>query len=294
MFRLIFFAGIAFPLLQACNPPVRLKPANVKTGLDSTYYAGVVEDAKMVDLREARYLARIKVGDLGVSLDCKYPDVLDLATAEVRRIGGNLLVLTEHTRNKSKSNCHRIKGEIYQIGSLEGLEAQIHWHSARPLLPGDLRGKVPGALLQALPPLHTEISCRIGGDYFKEAILRTETLFFTDSTYGTIDAALQNFFLRRAQLHFDLAELHARKLKSRLADLGADVTAITGQFREMTIQQKELLRQEQQSLEAEFAAGNRNTVLERWENRVKVDLTVLANFDADVVVDLRKQKNRRG
>ncbi|MBK8965488.1 MAG: hypothetical protein IPM36_02175 [Lewinellaceae bacterium] len=293
MFRLILFTGIVFSLLQACNPPVRLKPANVKTGLDSTFYAGVVEDAKQVDLREARYLAKVKIGDLGVSLDCKYPDVLDLATTEVRRIGGNLLVLTEHTRNKSKSNCHRIKGDIYQINSLEGLEAQIHWHPARPLLPGDLRGKEPGTIPQALPPLHTEISCRIGGDYFKEAILRTETIFFTDSTFGTSDAALQHFFLRRAQLHFDLAELHARKLKSRLADLGTDVTAITGQFREMTIQQKELLRQEQQSLEAEFASGNRNTVLERWANRVKADLTLFANFDADVVVDLRKQKKRR-
>ncbi|MCB0531704.1 MAG: hypothetical protein H6574_17980 [Lewinellaceae bacterium] len=294
MFRLILFAGVTFCLLQACNPPVRLKPANVKTGLDSTFYAGVVEDAKTVDLREARFLAKIKVGDLGVSLDCDYPDILDLATSEVRRIGGNLLVLQEHTRNKTKSNCHRIKGEIYQVASLEGLEPHINWNPARLLLPGDLRGKVPTSTGNGLPPLHTEISCRIGGDYFKEAILRTETLFWTDSTYRTGDAAFQEFLLRRAQLYFDLAELHARKLKSRLADLGADVTAITGQFREMTIQQKELLRREQQSLEDEFAKGSRKTVLERWENRVKADLTQLAGFGSDIVVDLRKQKKRRG
>lgn len=288
MFRLILLATCCFGLLQACNPPVRLKPSNVKTSLDSTYYAGVVENRKLVDLREAQLLARVKVGDLGVSLDCTYPDVLDYATREVRSIGGNLLVITEHTRNQSKSRCHRIKGEIYKIASLEGLEAQIHWHPARPLLAGDLRGKAP-ATNAALPPIHTEISCRIGGDYFKEAILRTETIFWTDSTFLSGNAEQQAFLLRRAQVCFDIAELHARRLKANLLELGADVSAITGKYREMTIRQQEQLRQELLKLDADL--NNRSEeALRAAESRAQAELLRTPQLAEDQVVDLRKKK----
>lgn len=290
MFRLIIIAGFSLFLMQACRPPVRLKPSRVNTGLDSTFYAGIVEDAKSVDLRQARFLARIKVGDLGISLDCTYPDVLDLATEEVRRIGGNLLVITEHTQNSSKSLCHKIKGEIYRVDSLEGLEPQIHWHPARPLLTGDLRGKMPPDVENALPPIVATISCRIGGDYFKEAIIRTETVFFTDSTYKTGNSERNSFLLRRAQLQFDLAELHARKLKARLLDLGPDVTAITGRFRELTAEQQKRLVQEAQTLDADLEKNNAPAVLENWHIRIQAQLNALATMDVDQVVDLRKKK----
>ncbi len=283
MFRLILLAACCFGLLQACNPPVRLKPGNVKTGLDSTYYAGVVENPKLVDLREARFLARVKVGDLGVTLDCTYPDALAYATREVRRIGGNLLVITEHSRNENKSRCHTIKGDIYQIASIEGLEAQIRWHPSRPLLAGDLRGKT---ITTDLPPIQTIISCRIGGDYFKEAILRTETIFVTDSTSLNGDAQRQALLLRRAQLYFDLAELHTRRLKSELLALGPDVSAITGKYRAMTLRQKEQLLEEQAALDKELATLSENVLLAA-ESRVRTELERLQALEGDQVVDLR-------
>ena len=290
MFRMILLAACCFGLLQACNPPVRLKPSNVKTGLDSTFYAGVVGNPKLVDLREAQFLAHIKVGDLGVTLECEYPDVLENANREVRRIGGNLLVITEHTRNKSKSRCHCIKGDIYKIASLEGLEAQIRWHPERPLLAGDLRGKVPANFLPShLPPIQTDISSRIGGDYFKEAILRTETIFLTDSTFVSGDAGQQALLLRRAQLCFNLAELHARRLKSNLLELGPDVSAITGKFREMRTRQQESLRQELQALDKSLATLS-PAALSQEEGRVQAELLRLQQLAGDQVVDLRKKK----
>lgn len=286
---MIFVAACFGVLAQACNPPVRLRPSRVETGLDSTLYVGVVEDARSIDLREARFLAHVKVGDLGVSLDCKYPDVLQLAAGAARPIGGNLLVITEHTRNSVKSTCHRIKADIYHIQSLEGLEPRINWHPARPIQPGDLRGDPAETGPDGLPILEVSISCRIGGDYFKDAILRTETIFWADSSSLPADAVLRDQALRRARLHFDLAELHARQLKSDLAALGPDVSAITGQYREMTIRQQEKLRQQRQELDGELAAGSAATVLDRWETRIRAELAKYQAYQEDVVIDLRKK-----
>lgn len=294
MLRFFLFVSLALYFLSSCNPPVRMRPVQRNSGLDSTLYVGIVENKMDVDLRKARYLAKIKVGDLGVSLDCRYPDVLGHASDRARSIGGNLLIITEHTRNEVKSNCHRIKGEIYLIPTLEGLESRIAWHPARLLLRGDLRGhrdSLPTA--GTLLPLGTAITCRLGGDFFKEAVIRTETVFFSDSTYAPADAAQSTTALRRAQLHFDLAELHARQLKVAIAALGPDLPALTGQYREITARTQHLLRTQQAALDAEYASGKPEEVLARWENQTKQALAELEAYGRDWRVDLRKKKKER-
>lgn len=292
MHRLFILLPALLWLLVSCNPPVRLIPGNVKTGLDSLEYAGVVENAKEVDLREAKFLARVKVGDLGASLDCTYPDVLGMALNKARTIGGNLLVLTEHKRNEVKSNCHTIRGEIYTFPSLEGVEKQIRWHPKRPLLAGDLRGRAAKGKPNTPLPAFCTISCRVGGDYFKEAIIRTETIFWADSTYLPADSAQMDFARRRAQLHFNLAELHARRLKSTLADLGPNLPALTSQFRPLTAKQQAALREEAAALEKELAGGQKDAVLERWESRIQGELVALEQFYRDFAIDLRKKKRQ--
>jgi len=291
MLRLILpIAIFAICLLQACQPPVRLKLANGKTGLDSIPYCGVAEDPYLLDLRKARLLAKVKVGDHGATLDCRYADVLGHATDRARRIGGNLLVLTEHSRNTVKSNCHRIKGEIYLVSKLEGMENRIWWHPTRLLLRGDLRGHRDSFPSSDWPPLKVEINGRLGGDFYSEAIARTETIFTCDSTYLPADPPRAALALRRAQLHFDLAELHARRLKSAMAGIGPDLPKLADQIKPLTVRQQELLRAEQKTLENELASGNAERVLERWESKVKTELSDLAQYERELVVDLRPKK----
>lgn len=280
---------IAAYVLSSCNPPVRLRPRNVQTGLDSTLYIGIVEHPLSVDLRTARFLAKIKVGDLGVSLDCRYPDVLNHAADRARSIGGNLLVITEHKQNNVKSNCHVIRGDIYAAPQLEGMENRMWWHPARTLLPGDLRGALNQLPQAPLPPLHTEITCRLGGDFVKMAIIRTETIFYCDSTYLPPAPSQTTLALRRAQLHFDLAELHARRLKAALADLGPNLSALTRQVRDLTARQQELLRTEQAAMDAELSTETSDAILTRWDTQIKTELSALSPYAGEVLVGLRKR-----
>ncbi|MBL7798484.1 MAG: hypothetical protein JNJ90_18455 [Saprospiraceae bacterium] len=291
MLRWIFpFVFLCFWLLQACEPPVRLKLTNGKTGLDSTFYAGVAEDARSIDLRKARLLAKVKVGDLGVTLDCRYHDVLGKATDRARKIGGNLLVITEHTRNTVKSNCHRIKGEVYLVPKLEGMEDRIWWHPLRQLFPGDLRGERDSFPAAGLPPVKVEITGRLGGDFYNEAIGRTETIFYCDSTYRPADPQRAAIALRRAQIYFDLAEWHARGLKEDLAAIGPDLPKLTDQIRPLTARRQEILRTALAEFELEFSAKNAPDALARWETRIKSELAGLEQYAGELVVDLRKKK----
>ncbi len=288
MYRFFFITLAGLWLLSSCNQPARTYPLRVNSGLDSTEYAGHVEGLQAVDLRTARYLAKFKVGDLGVNIDCAYPDALRKGKDLARKNGGNLIVITTHKRFEVKSKCHKIIGNIYVVPSLEGLESQIFWHAKRPLMPGDLRGKRPVGSTN-LPPVRSTLDCRIGGDYLWEAVIRTRSVFWADSTYMPADSA---FALRRAQLHFDLTELHARKLKSTLVELGNDLPALTGQHQALLAKEREALRAQTATLDGELANGDRDAVLARWEGMVRGELATLEQFWGDILVDLRKKKRQ--
>lgn len=289
MHRFIFYTLISLWLLSACVQPARTYPRQVQTGLDSIEYAGYVDDARNLDLRNARFLAKFKVGDLGLSLDCNYSDALRKAKAMARKIGGNLVVVSFHQRMEFKSNCHRIKGSIYAVPNLAGLESQIDWHGKRPLQAGDLLGtKARG---DNLPPLRCSIKCRILGDYFNEAIIHTETTFWADSSGTSADTA---FSLRRAQLHFDLAELHARRLKAAIVALGRDLPAITGQYRGMLAKEENALRQQEDTLDGELRnSADKEAVFQRWQSLVQGELAANEQYFSDYLVDLHKKPRRQ-
>lgn len=292
MLRLSLCCTVCLVLMHACAPPVSTIPKRVITGLDSAEYAGIVESPGNIDLSGARFLAKVKVGDLGISLDCTYPDVLSLAKQKAQSIGGNLLVLTEHKQYQEKSKCHRIKGDIYAAPTLEGLESQIYWHPKRPLLAGDFRGRTTLPQVNSQPPVRCAITCRVGGDYFKAFILRTETIFWADSTFLPADDTRKAFALRRAQLLFDLAELHARQIKAQLVAFGPDLPTVTSKFRSITAQAQADLGQQSQSFNSELSgAGDAAAgVLERWENQVREEMRRLEPYFGDIRVDLRKKK----
>jgi len=78
------------------------------------------EEVKVFGINEqappnAEKLGTLKVGDSGFSVNCSYAVVLDKATTETRRVGGNILKLTEHKRPDIWSTCHRIKADVLRV-----------------------------------------------------------------------------------------------------------------------------------------------------------------------------------
>ncbi len=273
-----------------CEPPVRVRVVDKQAVRDSVHYVGIAENKADIDLRKARQIGTVKVGDRGVTLDCRYPDVLEYACRNAGRIGGNLLVITQHRRNEVKSNCHVIRGEVYVVASLEGMESRMYWHPERRLGLGDLRSTALAADT-ALPPIHTLLTCRLGGDFFREAIIRTETLFFPDSAGRPSQRSREPIVLRRAQLHFDMAEAHARQLKSELVAIGPDLERLVAQYRPYAEEQLRQLRADQAVFDAELIASlEPETVLARWEERIRKTLAETEPFASHQRVDLRRRK----
>lgn len=114
--HLLAFAAIAL-VAVSCSPKVR-------TNINVNYppqpeQSNVVVLAKKDSLPvNAEKLGKIAFADAGMTSNCDLPVLIYLAKKEARKVGGNLLRITEHKTPDAFSSCHRIKADIYRIDSL--------------------------------------------------------------------------------------------------------------------------------------------------------------------------------
>jgi hypothetical protein len=274
----------------ACAPPVKTIPRKVQTGFDSTTYVGVVglED-EAPNFNRARPIARIKVKDRGWSMDCLYPEVLQLAREKAMAIGGNLLVITERRRPENdRSRCDRIEAEVYRMKDLRGIEAEIFWHPDRPLGEADLRGR--GG--EAFPPIVCPIRHRLLGDFYNSIQVRTITTFLSDST-GRAVAGNLAWDVRRAQLHFDLAEIQSRLFKEKIVALAPNLSEMTKQAKPLIAAAQQAHRQQAEALDLALQnSANPVQVLEAWEADARRTLEGSKHLAGDQIISLKPPKKR--
>jgi hypothetical protein len=58
-------------------------------------------------------IGQVTIGD-NMRISCDYDRTIDQAKEKVRKMGGNVLKVTEHKRPNAWSTCHRIKGDVYR------------------------------------------------------------------------------------------------------------------------------------------------------------------------------------
>ena len=279
-----------FLFLTACAPSVKTIPRKVQTGFEATTYVGVVglED-EAPNFSRARPIARIKVKDRGWSMDCLYPEVLQLSREKAMAVGGNLLMITERRKPENdRSRCDRIEAEIYRVKDLRGMEAEIFWHPDRPLGEADLRGR--GG--EAFSPIVCPIRHRLLGDFYNSIQIRTITTFLSDST-GRAAAGNLAWDVRRAQLHFDLAEIQSRLFKEKIVALAPNLSEMTKQAKPLIAAAQQAHRQQAEALDLALQnSANPVQVLEGWEADVRRTLEGSKHLAGDQIISLKPPKKR--
>lgn len=60
-------------------------------------------------------LGTVRIGETGFSIKCSYEVVVNEASQEARKVGGNAIKIVEHNKPDFWSSCHRITAEIFRI-----------------------------------------------------------------------------------------------------------------------------------------------------------------------------------
>lgn len=186
-------------------------------------YEGFVifEKDEIID-STAMEIGTIKIGDAIFTVNCNYEAVLQLASSEARKMGANCLQIIEHKLpNPLGSTCHRIKAVAYRVADITPYEIEIAWHPERKLKKADFKGSIANRPFQAATA--SSVSYMYQG-----RIIDGHVVVSVSSTFRCLDSYFKDSpydkeTLAHEQGHFDITEIHARKLLKAFKDEIKDV-----------------------------------------------------------------------
>ena len=120
----IIGALLCLGFLYACSPKIKTVLSSgqqVKSlAYDSEVYVYSINESVPDGVIK---IAQISLGDTGFTLKCNYETMLEKAKQEARKVGANVLKITQHkTPSLLGSTCHRLKVTLYKSDALDLLE----------------------------------------------------------------------------------------------------------------------------------------------------------------------------
>ncbi len=121
--RKIVSALLCAGLLYSCSPKIRtnLAAGYQPKALDYDAEVFVYSVHEMVP-KNLEKIAQVSLGDSGMTLTCNYETLLEKAKEEARKVGANVVKITEHKTPNFWTNCHRIKTSLYKGADIVALQ----------------------------------------------------------------------------------------------------------------------------------------------------------------------------
>jgi hypothetical protein len=170
--------GLISILLIACSPKVTTKLTETYPSLDykqEVTVIGITEDTPPT----ATEIGTVKIGDTGFSINCGWDVVIEKAKMEVRKAGGNVLKIIEHTPpSMMGSSCDRITAKILKVENPKELNkikenktatVDSTWNYAKLFV---YRPRGAGALVGYDLYLGDSILCRVKNNSKQEIVIK--------------------------------------------------------------------------------------------------------------------------
>ncbi len=202
-------------LITACDPVVEVERHEIA---DDESVEGTIVLLSDAEIKEeiGTSLGTITVREGGMSVRCAYHDVVEMAKASAQDIGANALVIKEHRGPHIWSTCHQIESEAFLLDNIEHYEDEIIWSKDRRLTIANFKASADRRPYQAVT--HSSINYTAHSDAFSTDLeLDVKAIFHCDLSYFK-RSHRDSSVLAHEQIHFDITELYARKLRKRLQE----------------------------------------------------------------------------
>lgn len=120
MIKQLLLVLLTSSLFVSCAPKVTTSVKKNYPALDYKEEVIVMEISEMPP-ESAIEVGAVRINDSGFSTNCELDVVIEKAKLEARKLGGNVLKLTEHTPPNFGSTCHRISAKIFRVENLNEL-----------------------------------------------------------------------------------------------------------------------------------------------------------------------------
>ncbi|GGG27262.1 hypothetical protein [Hymenobacter glacieicola] len=265
--------GLAF---ASCSPKIVVRSTQAAAPVAVHEGFLVVKETETF-AAPAQEVGDIQIRDAGLTLDCDYDKVVELAAEKARQMGANVLRIYDHRLpSLYGSSCHRIRAKALRIADITPYEKEIIWHPARRLKQADFKGSTDNRPFAAATS--SNIRYHYAGTPLQGTVQFTiETYFDCQESYfkPTSQAA---YTLAHEQVHFDITELYSRRLAKALQEQVANTQELERKQQEIyrqLISEAQLL---QDKYDSEVYADNDK--LPAWQTKIAQDLTALEPYAA--------------
>ena len=275
-FLIIIFSGCGAPMKMNVkgNTEIKLSP------LKNNQTVVVIEENENLPNSKSN----IKIGEFsvktGLSIDCSYDRVKEIAKQKARNVGGNTIKLTEHKLPNAWNLCHRIEFEVYKLDDVSEFQKELIWSETEQL---------KWEYFKASPRFDrmSYFCAYIKAQFNDQNVLNGKgniyvaPIFMFDCSY--VQPLEKNkFLLEYNQLKFDLLEIYSRKLRKEYSTSGIDTYEKWEKFWE-SIYDKVLndLKTDLYNVELETNFGENRSGLVSWKFKVENDLKKLTEYSSE-------------
>ncbi|MBJ7881849.1 hypothetical protein [Gelidibacter salicanalis] len=281
--HILFPLSIISLILCSCASQMKIKgtPSGALQPLSKTETVVIIEENESIVPHEKdQKIGDFEIKDGGLSLDCSYERVKNLAKQKARSVGGNSVKITEHTLPSTWSNCHRIKFEVHKLEHTAEFEKEMIWSSTN----------------------------KLKWDYFKDAPKIDRSSFFCgyiDVQFNDVNflngkgevtifptfifecsyvqpLKMTKYLLEYNQVKFDLLEIYARKMRSEFVKSEINTQEKWTKFAK-AIYDKVYREYETDifNLETETSFGENESELVGWKFKTVTGLKELTEFSSE-------------
>lgn len=253
---------------------------NIKNKKDKSLKAPfvVIIDENNIDKIEGEYIGDMYLDNSGIVNECSYDEVMGNIFKAAKNNGANIIKINSQEPPSFFSSCHKINASFYYSDNPKKYENEIIWLFDRKLEFDDFKAVVPnnkthiGA--KASFGLFYEIS---QSSLFASTKIKVKAKFYSDKSWMKSSSKNDNSLMRLQQLHFDIAELHARMLRKKLKDKNLKFTNMDKAktvFAEIMTKFEEM----QKKCDSETEWGMNEKKLSSWESNIKDELYMLDEY----------------
>jgi len=273
---LLFTLAITLVLI-GCSPEYIKNIKNKKVKSSKAPFV-VIVDENYTDKIDEEFIGDMYLDNSGIVNNCSYDEVMGNMLKEAKNNGANLIKINSQEPPSFFSSCHKINASFYYSDNPKKYEDEIIWLFDRKLEFDDFKAEVPndkthiGA--KASFGLFYEIS---QSSLFASTKIKVKAKFYCDKSWIKASSKNDNSLMRLQQLHFDIAELHARILRKKLKDKDLKFTNMEKAkvvFAEVMSKYNEM----QERCDSETEWGMNEKKLSSWESNIKDELYMLDEY----------------
>ncbi len=223
-------------------------------------------------------IGEIIIKDGGLTLSCDYKTIVENATEQAKRMGGNILRIYEHKEPNNITTCHGIKAKVLRIEEAWQYENEIEWNKDRRLKIRDFKGNIKKLDMITIAMTASGFKLHYRGNRMKGDAKVIAIAYFKcfESPFKiTLDSIRT---LEHEQIHFDITELHARKLIQHL-DIESD------SFDELSNMANDVIRKIQLELSIMQKEYDKDVLEDQknqqiWKVRIAKELVALNRYES--------------